>query len=202
MPLSTDPVRRARQLENLRPAGAVKHGATSEGKVAPLRAQHCSALLQRFPGLDEQRRSLLADLLARIELAGEFIDVHGLMRNTRQPHPVLELLSRWERRAWEMLSALEAEHRAQRESRAETDRPPIQDLLDPTVRKHTTAALVAINDARRRRLGLQPMDAGTRPRRGVGDELYGPIRLGDRHTDAPGLKVSANGTPPTGVALD
>ena len=157
MPLSTDPVRRAKQLGNLRPAGAVKHGATSEGKLAPLRAQHRSALLQRFPGLDEQRLSLLADLLARIELAGEFIDVHGLMRNTRQPHPVLELLSRWERRAWEMLSALEAERRAQRESRPEVDRPPLQDLLDPTVRKHTTAALVAINDARRRRLGLQPM---------------------------------------------
>jgi hypothetical protein len=162
MPLSTDPVRRAKQLENLRPAGAVKHGATSEGKLAPLRAQHRSALLQRFPGLDEQRLSLLADLLARIELAGEFIDVHGLMRNTRQPHPVLELLSRWERRAWEMLSALEAEHRAQREPHAAKAVSPSEDLLDPTVREHTTAALAAINDARKRRLGLRPMAAGTR----------------------------------------
>ena len=88
------------------------------------------------------------------------LQVHGLMRNTRQPHPVLELLSRWERRAWEMLSALEAEHRAQRESRPETDIPPSEDLLDPTVRKHTTAALLAINDARRRRLGLTPTATG------------------------------------------
>jgi hypothetical protein len=123
MPLSNDPARRARQLENLRPAGAVSHSATSERKLQPLRAQHHAALLQRFPQLDEQRRSLLADLLARIDLAGEFIDVHGLMRNTRQPHPVLELLSRWERRAWEMLSALEAEHRAQREPHAEMVNP-------------------------------------------------------------------------------
>ena len=161
MPLSKDPARRAKQLDNLRPAGAFKHGATSERKLQPLRAQHRAALRQRFPGLDAQRLSLLADLLARIDLAGEFIDVHGLMRNTRQPHPVLELLSRWERRAWEMLSALEAEDQAKRESRAEMAKPPIQDLLDPTVRKHTTAALVAINDARRRRLGLQPMAAGT-----------------------------------------
>src|SRR5881392_2541897 len=50
----------------------------------------------------------LADLLARIDLAREFIDVHGLMRNARETHPVLQLLSRWERRAWEMLSALPA----------------------------------------------------------------------------------------------
>ena len=42
MPLSKDPVRRAKQLDNLRPAGAVKHGATSEGKLAPLRAHHRS----------------------------------------------------------------------------------------------------------------------------------------------------------------
>ena len=162
MPLSKDPVRRAKQLENLRPAGALKHGATSERKLAPLRAQHRAALLRRVPQLDAQRRSLLADLLARIELAGEFIDVHGLMRNTRETHPVLELLSRWERRAWEMLSALEAEHRAQREPHAAKAVSPIEDLLDPTVRKHTTAALVAINDARRRRLALQAMDAGVR----------------------------------------
>jgi hypothetical protein len=64
MPLSKDPVRRAKQLDNLRPAGALKHGATSERKLALLRAQHRAALLQRFQGLDEQRRSLLADLLA------------------------------------------------------------------------------------------------------------------------------------------
>jgi hypothetical protein len=41
-----------------------------------------------------QRVWLLADLLARIELATDFIDVHGLMRNTRDTHPVLELLYR------------------------------------------------------------------------------------------------------------
>jgi hypothetical protein len=144
------------------PAGALKHGATSERKLAPLRAQHRAALLRRVPQLDAQRRSLLADLLARIELAGEFIDVHGLMRNTRQPHPVLELLSRW-RRAWEMLSALEAEHRAQREPHAAKAVSPSEDLLDPTVRKHTTAALVAINDARRRRLGVQPAGSASAP---------------------------------------
>ena len=44
MPLSNDPARRARQLENLRPAGAVKHGATSERKLQPLRAKHRAAL--------------------------------------------------------------------------------------------------------------------------------------------------------------
>src|ERR687884_13884 len=89
MPLSKDPVRRAKQLDNLRPAGAVSHGATSERKLQPLRAKHRTELLRRFPRLDEQRLSLLADLLARIDLAGEFLDMHGLMRNTRETHPVL-----------------------------------------------------------------------------------------------------------------
>jgi hypothetical protein len=79
---------------------------TSGGQVKPLRAKHRTTLLQRFAQLDEHRRGLLADLLARIDLASEFIDVHGLMRNTRQTHPLLELLTRWERRAWDMLSQL------------------------------------------------------------------------------------------------
>jgi hypothetical protein len=63
-------------------------------------------------------------------LAGEFIDVHGLMRNTRETHPVLELLSRWERRAWDMLSAL------QRASLAAPLKPPMEipEIGDPAVR--------------------------------------------------------------------
>jgi hypothetical protein len=160
MPLSKDPVRRAKQLENLRPAGAVSHGATSEGKLAPLRAQHRTTLLQRFPQLDEQRLWLLADLLARIELAGEFVDLHGLMRNTRQPHPVLELLTRWERRAWEMLSALAPKGSAGREWGRDT--PILQIELtaderigiiatDPETRRHTTRRILTrLSDERRR----------------------------------------------------
>jgi hypothetical protein len=107
MPLSTDPEKRETQLANLRKSeGAVKHGATSERKIAPLRAKHRADLLTRFPRIDEHRLRLLSDLLARIDLASEFVDVHGLMRNTRETHPVLELLTRWERRAWDMLSQL------------------------------------------------------------------------------------------------
>jgi hypothetical protein len=55
-PLSNDPVRRAKQLENLRPAAALKHGATSERKLEPPRPQHGAPLLRRFPQLDQQRR--------------------------------------------------------------------------------------------------------------------------------------------------
>jgi hypothetical protein len=51
MPLSNAPVRRAKQLENLRPVGAVSHGATSEGKLKRLRAQHRTSC-GRFPQLD------------------------------------------------------------------------------------------------------------------------------------------------------
>ena len=130
MPLSKDPDRRAKQLANLRPAGAVTHGATSERKLAPLRDRHRDELMRRFPQLDEQRLSLLADLLARCDLARDFIDVRGLMRNTREPHPVLELLSRWERRAWEMLGELQPV----RPSVDLSERPDIPDIGDPDVR--------------------------------------------------------------------
>jgi hypothetical protein len=107
MPLSTDPEKRKSQLANLRRSpGAVQHGATSERCVAPLRVKHRADLGARYPGIDEHRLRLLSDLLARIDLASEFVDVHGLMRNTREAHPVLELLTRWERRAWDMLSQL------------------------------------------------------------------------------------------------
>lgn len=107
MPLSEDPEKRRSQLANLRKsAGAVRHGATSERRVAPLRAKHRADLLGRYPKIDEHRLRLLSDLLARIDLASEFVDVNGLMRNTRETHPVLELLTRWERRAWDMLSQL------------------------------------------------------------------------------------------------
>lgn len=107
MPLSTDPTRREKQLANLQPAGRATHGATSERKLAPLRAKHRADLVDRFPGIDQHRLRLLCDLLARIDLATEFVDVHGLMKNTRQTHPVLDLLARWEHRAWNMLSQLE-----------------------------------------------------------------------------------------------
>ena len=106
MPLSKDPNRREKQLANLRPSGATKHGVTRARRLEPLRAKHRAELLAHFPQIDTFRLSLLCDLLARCDLAREFLDVHGLMRNTRQAHPVLDLVTRWERRAWEMLSQL------------------------------------------------------------------------------------------------
>ena len=79
----------------LRPAGATTHGATSKGKQAPLRAKHRAELRERFPLIDQQRLQPLSDLLARIDLATDFLDVNGLIRNTHQAHPVLDLLTRW-----------------------------------------------------------------------------------------------------------
>lgn len=149
MPLSNDPERRAKQLANLRPAGAVKHGATSEGKLAPLREQHRATLLERFPWLDEYRLSLLADLLARCDLAREYLDAHGLMRNMRQPHALLEPLARWERRAWEMLRDVRP---PQQQEPPERLRETIPDMLDPEVQKHGRAMLHAVADARGRRV--------------------------------------------------
>jgi hypothetical protein len=71
------------------------------------RSKHRGELLQRFPGLDRRRLDLLSDLLARIDMAREYLDDHGLMRNTREAHPLLDRLDRWERRSWQMLSELQ-----------------------------------------------------------------------------------------------
>ncbi len=60
MPLSSDPERRKKQLANLRPAGATKHGATSERSLEPRRAKHCAELLEHFPQIDTFRLSLSA----------------------------------------------------------------------------------------------------------------------------------------------
>jgi hypothetical protein len=148
--LSEDPEKRKRQLGNLRPAGAVKHGATSEGKLKPLRAKHRGELLHRFPGLDRQRPDLLSDLLAQIDLAREYLDDRGPMRNTREAHPLLVQLDRWERRSWQMLREL------QPTNEAPVDRPEgIIEFSDPEVRKYTRALLKAISTARMRRKGLE-----------------------------------------------
>jgi hypothetical protein len=167
MPLSTDPVRRAKQLENLRPAGAVSHGAMSEGKLKPLRAEHRAALLRRFPQLDEHRLWLLSDLLARIDLVSEFVDVHGLMRNTCQTYPVLELLTRWERRAWDMLSQLAAKDPGPRERDRDTSMLQIELTADEQIGSWPPTA----RRARRSRIASW---CGCRPSVSVA----GPRRLG------------------------
>jgi hypothetical protein len=89
---------------------------------------------------------LLSDLLARCELARDFIDVRGPMRNAREPHRVLELLSRWERPAWEMLRDLQPVRQPTEAA------PPLIDHADEKVREASRALLTAINDARQRRL--------------------------------------------------
>ena len=146
MPLSKAPEKRKAQLSNLHPVGAVTHGATSEHRLGPVRERHRVELLERFPSLDEHRLVLLSDLLARCELARDFIDVRGLMRNAREPHRVLELLSRWERRAWAMLGELQPVRQPTEAA------PPLIDVTDKKVSEASQALLRAINDARQRRL--------------------------------------------------
>jgi hypothetical protein len=124
--------------------GRVKHGASSERQLEPLREKHRRELLDRFPTIDEYRLSLLCDLLARIDLARQFVDEHGLMRSTREPHPLLQLLERWEKRAWAMLSAL------QPVSREPIHREPPIELLDPEVRAAAYAFLEKVRQVRER----------------------------------------------------
>jgi hypothetical protein len=148
MPLSTDPDKRARQLANLQPAAAIRHGVTSERELEPLRVKHRAELRERFGRIDEHRLTLLSNLLARLDLAHEYVDVHGLMRNTRQAHPVLALLERWEQHSWRMLSELQPIKQAPVETPE-----PIRELLDPEVQRYSHALLRAINCARMRSQG-------------------------------------------------
>jgi hypothetical protein len=67
LPPSSDPKKRKRSCRNLSPAAAVTHGATSEKKLGPLRDEHRTELLERFPALDEHRLSLLSERTARLE---------------------------------------------------------------------------------------------------------------------------------------
>jgi hypothetical protein len=151
MPLSSDPERRAKQLANLQPAGATKHGAQSERKLAPLREKHRAELLERFPRIDEQRLSLLCDLLARIDLAREFIDTNGVMKNSREAYPLLQMVERWEGRCWRMMGELIPRHEKPTD---DVHRPG--ELLDPFVQRYVRAFLQAVNVTRTTNKGHQP----------------------------------------------
>jgi hypothetical protein len=81
---SSDPVKRAAQLANLRQNAAVKHGATSEAKVRPLREQYLAELRQEFPNASERRLLIQAHRLGQLELLGIFADERGVIRHRRR----------------------------------------------------------------------------------------------------------------------
>lgn len=109
---------------NLRPAPpapagherTLKHGVYSD-RLEPLREQNETALASDYPAMDYRRRALLADRLARIELASAWVREHGVVKRTTSKvqrgdvFPIVDRLERWASRAEDLLSAAEAEKR-------------------------------------------------------------------------------------------
>lgn len=76
---------------------ALKHGATSEQQLGPLRQNDALELSQSFPELDKRRVAILADRLARLESAWTWLDGQGgVVRNSEgDVFPVPDRLEKW-----------------------------------------------------------------------------------------------------------
>lgn len=85
---------------------AVTHGANSERIVAPLRQQHDEWLRESYPEMDQRIRGMLASRLARIQIAEEFLDRHGVIKNRAgDVYPVADRVEKWSRRAEDLIRA-------------------------------------------------------------------------------------------------
>lgn len=95
---------------------AVTHGATSERRLAPVRERQVGELRASYPRLDDRRLVLLADRLARIEVASEWLDRQaGIVRNADgEVYAVVKEVERWSARAEQVIAEVEAEHRKAR----------------------------------------------------------------------------------------
>jgi DNA-binding transcriptional MerR regulator len=95
---------------------AMIHGAHSEKRVAPLREKHVAALANDYPRLDDRRRTLLADRLARIEAASAWLDdQESLVRDENgEVYSVVKAVETWSTRAEQLLAEIEAEHKQAR----------------------------------------------------------------------------------------
>jgi len=94
MPISTDPEKRAKQIANLKrgdnpaPVGnqlGLKHGASKPDKllVRERRTQFLAELSETFPSASNAERLMVATNMARLELLGDYLDQHGVIRNRR-----------------------------------------------------------------------------------------------------------------------
>ncbi len=87
VPASKDPALRARQLANLRPNAAVRHGAHAAKDIEPLRVEHLARLRERFPSADDALLAIQAERAAQLDLISEYLGrrpgVGAVMRNRR-----------------------------------------------------------------------------------------------------------------------
>jgi hypothetical protein len=92
---------------------SVKSGATGELSLAPVRVEMDIELARDYPHLDDRRRALLADRLARIALARTWLDGRGVVRDDEgRVFDVVDRLEKWSSRSETLLAGLEEEARA------------------------------------------------------------------------------------------
>ncbi len=121
------PESRARQLANLTPAAAVRHGAYSAELLKPERERVLSELLVSFPNVRRDRLELAAAQRARITLLSAYLDAVGVIRHRKNgtTYPAVALLQREEAAYRAELSKIEDL------AREATARPgDVQALLD------------------------------------------------------------------------
>lgn len=106
----------AGRLNLVSPAGpgndrATKHGVDSEIRLAPLRVEGERWARGRWPWLDDARVALVADLMARTELARRWIEAQGtVVRNKAgEVYPVVDRLERWSARLDDLIGRLDRE---------------------------------------------------------------------------------------------
>jgi hypothetical protein len=92
------PESRARQLANLTPRSAVKHGSYSAELLAPERERVLAELLASFPGVRRDRLELAAAQRARITLLQAYIDTVGIVKHRLRgdTYPAVDRLQREE----------------------------------------------------------------------------------------------------------
>jgi hypothetical protein len=107
------PEARAASLANLK-RGNVTHGARGGARLQTLREQHDVDLAATYPTMDDRRRRLLADRLARAECVADWLSEHGLVRapaSKGEAYPIVAQYERWVSRAEDLLAAAELEQR-------------------------------------------------------------------------------------------
>ena len=99
--ISPDPAVRAKQIAALVPGARLTHGRRAVRSWKRPAERHDRELAHDYPGLDHRRRALLADRLARIELASAFVAEHGIGPGTKvrrgEVWNVVDKLEQWSR---------------------------------------------------------------------------------------------------------
>jgi hypothetical protein len=84
MPTSTDPVKRAKQLANLKRPGSTLHGAYSETAIRPIRERLVAELTKAFPSATSEEIATQAMRMAQLEALGIYLDERGVIAHKRR----------------------------------------------------------------------------------------------------------------------